>query len=69
MVHCVYILISYPVPSKVIIREAMTGHSTSVLVPAVASASSSIPQKRGTLASYFSAHVYCGQTVAYLSYS
>jgi len=48
----------------------MTGHSRKCLCSAVASAFDllSPPKKRGTAAPYFSAHVYCGQTVAHLSY-
>jgi len=49
----------------------MTGHSTSVLVPwscfGFRPSIISFPQ-RGTAALYFSAHVCCGQTFAYLSY-
>ena len=51
-------------------REGMTGHSTSVLVAAVALASNLLvsPQEGAQHPPYFSAHVYCGQTVAHLSY-
>ena len=56
-------------PSKVIIRETMTGHSTSVLVPrsSFRFRPFPMPPKGGTAAPYCSAHV-CGQTVARLSY-
>jgi len=48
----------------------MTGHSTSVLVPCSCFGfrPSPVLQKRGTAAPYFLAYVYCGQTVAHLSY-
>ena len=57
-------------PSKVIIREAMTGHSTSVVVhcSCFGFRPSPISLKKGHSNPYFLTHVYCGQTVAHLSY-
>jgi len=48
----------------------MTSHPMSVFVPCSCFGFRSypIPPKRGTAAPYFSAHVYCGQTVTHLSY-
>jgi len=59
---------TYLLPSKVNIRKALAGHSTSVLVPcSCLGFRPSIPQKIGTAAPYLSAHVYYGHTITHLS--